>query len=68
MKRIGILFAVLVPLGLLASCKSSSEVETSAEIVLCGDCGVEKGTDACCGDAERCGDCNMIKGSPGCCK
>ena len=50
----------------LAKIKANGEV---AETVLCGKCGVEKGTKGCCDkDAVRCKKCKAIKGSSGCCK
>jgi len=72
MKRIALALAIVLPLGLLAACSScpcGGGDERAAELVLCDDCGVEKGTDGCCdADAKRCGECGKIEGSPGCCK
>ena len=51
----------------MTSCTSKEPV--TEEIVLCADCGMEKGGEGCCAaDAVRCEDCSKIKGSPGCCK
>ncbi len=67
MKRIAIALALLAPVAFFASCKSSTC--STAAVVLCDDCGVEKGSGDCCDpDAEHCGDCGKIKGSPGCCE
>ena len=50
----------------LAKIKATGEV---ASTVLCGKCGVAKGTKGCCKkDAVRCKKCKAIKGSAGCCK
>ena len=56
-----------LPFALAAGCKSTDA--DSAEMVLCGDCGVEKGAEGCCdADAPRCDSCDKIEGSEGCCK
>ena len=56
-----------LPIGVLGACKSADG--GTADMVLCSDCGVEKGTEGCCdADAERCSSCGKIKGSPGCCE
>jgi hypothetical protein len=72
MKKLVITLCVALPIGLLSSCSSCpfcSDGDASAEVVVCGDCGVEKGAEGCCDpDAERCGDCGKIKGSEACCK
>lgn len=62
--------ALAVPALFLGACSSCPLSEdSSAEVVVCDDCGVEKGTDGCCDpNAERCGDCGKIKGSEGCCE
>lgn len=66
MTRILIALSLMLPIGLAGACKSQGE---SAEMMLCADCGVEKGTEGCCdADAARCDSCDKIKGSPGCCK
>ena len=53
--------------GLAAACESTGE--TTDVVVLCGDCGVEKGAEGCCdAEAMRCDSCGKIKGSEGCCQ
>ena len=65
MTRILIALALALPFALSAGCQSTD----TAEMVLCDDCGVEKGTEGCCdADAPRCDGCDKIKGSEGCCK
>ena len=71
MKRILIAAALAAPVALLSGCSSCPWCgqDDSAALVLCDDCGVEKGTEGCCDDeAERCDHCDKIKGSEGCCK
>ena len=65
MKNILIALFLSLPFALSAGCKATD----SAEVVLCADCGVEKGAEGCCDpDAPRCDSCDKIKGSEGCCK
>ena len=60
-------FPITLAVALSTGCQSADA--DTAEVVLCGDCGVEKGAEGCCdADAPRCDDCDMIKGSEGCCK
>ncbi len=69
---------ILVLTALVAAgCNRSSTEETPSlsvtpavhDIVLCGDCGQVKGTEACCQEgAAVCADCSWHKGSPACCK
>ena len=65
MTKILIALSLSLPFALSAGCKSAD----TAEVVLCADCGVEKGTEGCCDpDAPRCDSCDKIKGAAGCCK
>jgi len=68
MKRlVALALCLALPLGLFVSCKCAAC--GTAEVVLCSDCGMEKGTEGCCDpEAERCSSCGKIKGSPGCCE
>ena len=69
---------ILVLTALVAAgCNRSSIEQTPSlgitpavyDIVLCGDCGQVKGTEACCQEgAAVCADCSWHKGSPACCK
>ena len=73
MKNLVIALGIALPIGLFSACSScpfcADGDAAEVAIVVCGDCGVEKGAEGCCDpDAERCGDCGKIKGSEGCCK
>ncbi len=67
MIRMIALACLVCPLALTSSgCKSDQH---QAEMVLCADCGMEKGSAGCCDpNAAHCAKCGKIKGSPGCCK
>jgi len=68
MPRLLIAVSLALPFALTTGCKSSRP-ETTEVVVLCPDCGVEKGSQDCCDpDAERCADCGKIEGSEGCCE
>ena len=67
MTRIFIALCLALPFALSAGCQSTDT--DTAEMVLCDDCGVEKGAEGCCDpEAPRCDSCDKIKGSEGCCK
>ena len=78
MKKPFSLLAVLLASLLLLGCVGEDKKEESSDAgdkegitaaVLCGSCGHEKGTDACCADdAEVCEGCSLHKGSELCCK
>lgn len=67
MIRLIALACLVFPLALSASSCRSHHHE--AEMVLCADCGMEKGSARCCDpNAACCEKCGKIKGAPGCCK
>ncbi len=69
MKRFAITLALVLPVGLVSACCCRRVQNESAEMMLCGECGMEKGSKGCCDPAAmHCEKCGMIKGSPGCCK
>jgi len=47
---------------------TSAQTDGHEHATLCGGCGHDKGTEACCAEgAEECGDCGLSKGSKLCC-
>jgi hypothetical protein len=69
MKSLLIVLSLVASSALLGGCCCMKDSDQSAEMMLCADCGMEKGSKGCCDPAaEHCVKCGMIKGSPGCCK
>ena len=78
MRHVSILLSAgLLILGLAVGCEQASTTvqsssvtkAASGKVLICGKCGLIKGSELCCKKGQPlCPKCGLVKGSPGCCR